>query len=115
MKFDNFFKSSLLVKDQPTDKLKESIIPIEPVDTLSSNSNNTKVNSLSFNQDRTKSIIWIFLITALIFTLGIMAVFAYIFASVYQYSQEANVVSGNITVIMDQVTDAIREKQGSAV
>ena len=114
MKLDNFFKSSLLVKDQPMDKLKESIIPIEPVDNLSSNSN-TKVNSSSFNPDRTKSITCIFLITAMILTLGIMTVFVYLFASVYQFSQEANVVSGNITFIMDQVTDAIREKQGSAV
>ena len=115
MKLDNFFKSSLLVKDQPMDKLKESIIPIEPVDNLSSNSDSPKVNSSSYNPDRTKSITCIFLITAMILTLGIMTVFVYLFASVYQFSQEANVVSGNITFIMDQVTDAIREKQGSAV
>ena len=111
MKINNILKPISVIKRDNSDQLNESIIRIDPLDDNPSDPRITMPNCPSFTTERKTNI---FLIFILILTLANMAVFAYLFVTVYQYWKYSNAVDEKIPYTIDQLTNNINS-QGSAL
>ena len=112
MKINNFLKPVSVIKSESPDQLKENIIRIDPLDDNPSDSKITMPNCPTLAPERKTNV---FLILILILTIANMAVFTYLFITVFQYWKYSNATSGKISYTPNLLGDAFTKLQGSAL
>ena len=112
MKINNFLKPVSVIKSENSDQLKENIIRIDPLDDNPSESKITMPNCPTLTPERKTNI---FLILMVILTIANMAVFTYLFITVYQYWKYSNPTSGKISYTPNLLGDTFTELQGSSL